>query len=56
MKETKALTSHSKRREDRTGSLGWFFFFLRYYIINQVVLRVGKVLREGFSEEVPSGP
>lgn len=24
----------------------WVFFFLRYYIINQVVLRVGKVLRE----------
>ena len=55
MKETKALASHSKRREDKNRFVG-LFFFLRYYIINQVVLRVGKVLREGFSEEVPSGP
>lgn len=27
-----------------------------YYIIYQVVIRVGQVLREVFSEEVPSDP
>ena len=42
MKETKALISHSKRREDKNRFVG--FFFLRYYIIYQVVLRVEKAM------------
>ena len=42
VKETKALISHSKRREDKNRFVG--FFFLRYYIIYQVVLRVEKAM------------
>ena len=50
MKETKALISHSKRREDKNRFVGFFvvvvvlFCFLRYYIIYQVVLRVEKAM------------
>ena len=50
MKETKALISHSKRREDKNRFVGFFVVvvvvvvFLRYYIIYQVVLRVEKAM------------
>ena len=61
MKETKALISHSKRREDKNRFVGFFvvvvvlFCFLRYYIIYQVVLRVEKAMAPHLLPGKPHG-